>query len=116
LLPEVPPAGRRRRHPPAGFAAAVPTDAEKDEFLGFLGTPAFASQRVFQGLRATRICDMESLGYCLAELFKGGALWDLHCPDSHPVGGVGPGWVGLPRCLRCCAAVLRRACRSHCRA
>ncbi len=64
----------------------MPTEDEAEAVDGFLGTPSFASKRVYQGLKATRICDMESLGYTMLEVFKGESAWELHCPPaSQPV-------------------------------
>jgi hypothetical protein len=69
-----------------GFARPVPTDAEEHHLDGFLGTPSFASERAFKGLRCTRACDMEGLGYCLLEIYTGESSWDLICPDpTQPV-------------------------------
>jgi hypothetical protein len=84
-----------------GFAAPVPSEEQERAVDGFLGTPSFASRRVFQGLKATRICDMESLGYSMLEVFKGDSAWELHCPPaSQPVGCGARVAAGGPVC--CC--------------
>lgn len=86
-----------------GFARPVPTDAEEHHLDGFLGTPSFASERAFKGLRCTRACDMEGLGYCLLEIYMGESSWDLICPDpTQPVSTWAPNLL-LLLLLHCCA-------------